>query len=244
MKRISLLIVMFVIFSALMSNAIAEQIMPESILFRSFPWFESEANVKTAVENEGFTPSWYRGVEESARIESWYREFTSFYADLNIYDAGVILRYDNVPVAGYISDMKLSFAYPIENGRVNYDTEVAQFYMAEYRIKDLEDMEGAYTDLVGKISLLYGKPEDNSSFNRIYEKYSPKGSLWTAKDGSLVWVAMYWNSYEEKYDEIKIIYAAPDTDWYSNTLDLQIKSETAANEAAKREENSQNMDGL
>lgn len=226
------------ILSLTMRTGIAESDAPDSILFRGITWYEREDSVKESVESiDGIKSSWYRAVDEKARIESWYQPWKYMYADINVYDAGVILNYENAPVAGYNADLELSFGYAIVDGNVEYHTETSQFYMAKYTIEDLEDFEGAFDGLIEKLSQLYGKPKDKS-----YD--DTKGKLWTAKDGSLVWICMYYNSIDNKYEEIDITYAAPDTDGFLQNLERQIQAETAAGEAQEREQNSSNFDGL
>ena len=241
MKQVisTLLLIVFLI----SVSAVAEE--PDSILFRGIEWFKEESVVKPEIDGiEGIKPSWYKGEEENARIDSWYRQWENMYADVNLENGGVILRYENVSVAGYNCDLKLSFAYAITDDRVSYDMKSAEFYKAEYTIEELEDMEGAYNDLVDKLSQLYGSSEDKSYLNSFDDMTSPKGSIWTAKDGSLVWVGIYYNSFSEVYDTLKIVYAAPDVDGYLTSLDDRIKKETAEGEAIQREENASNFEGL
>ena len=140
-------------------------------------------------------PSWSY-LDKDARIDGWYRQWANMYANDNITNGGVILSYGNASVAGYTASLDLSFIYPINSGKIQYDTGSAQFYKAKYTIDDLEDIEGAYEDLASKLSKLYGASEDKSYFNTLDDKYSPKGTLWMAKDGSLVWLGIYYNSFD------------------------------------------------
>ena len=227
-----------VIVSMTMIVCVAESKTPDSILFRGIPWYEQEQNVKPSIDSiTGIKTSWYRPVYEKARIESWYQPWKYMYADINVHDAGVILNYDNAPVAGYKADLELSFGYSIVNEYVEYHTETAQFYMAKYTIEDLEDFEGAFNNLVDKLTNIYGVPKDKSQGDT-------KGKIWMAKDGSLVWICMYYNTSSKRYDEINITYAAPNTDGFLTVLEKQIQKEAAAGEARKREQNSNNYDGL
>jgi len=218
----------------------------DSITFRGIDWLSPEAEVKAEVEKiEDIKPSFYQPEEENARIDSWYRQWENMYSDYNIEEAGVILRYQNVPVAGYTADLDLSFMYSIdENDGVDYDAKKAQFYMAQYDIQDVEDIEGAFDDISSKLTELYGESEDKSYYNSFDEKTSPKGKVWTASDGSLVWAGIYYNSYDEKYSTLWIVYAAPNTDGMLTELANRITQEAINHEAEQREENASNTGGL
>ncbi len=243
MKRFLVAIVSLVLLISILSSASAET--PETILFRNIPWFESYATVKQRTDSiDGASKSWYKGIDEGARIEGWYRQWSNMYANENVTNGGTILNYDNVAVAGYNSSLQVSFIYPIENNKIKYETEASKFYKAKYKIDDLEDIEGAYSDLVTKLSTLYGTPEDKSYYNTMDKKDSPKGSVWYAKDGSTVWIGIYYNSFKDKYDELSLVYAAPGTNELLIALDEQMKQEAADEEAAQRENNSSNFDGL
>lgn len=224
-------------------TAFAENV--DSIKFRDIDWLKPETEVKEITDKiDGAHESWYMGVEENARIDSWYRQWENMYTDYNIESAGTILRYDDVSVAGYNSELEISFMYPVENGEVIHNTEESLFYMAQYSIVDIEDYESAYEDIVNKLTSLYGTPTDKSYYNTMDELDSPKGSLWTASDGSLVWAGIYYSSYNEKYDACWIVYAAPNTEEMLTSLAEALQNESYLNEASNREENSSNTDGL
>lgn len=242
MKRVMAFVAFLVL---LIGSSLAATETPETILFRSIPWFESYSTVKQNIESiDGITKSWYKGIDEGARIEGWFRQWSNMYATENVTNGGTILNYDNVSVAGYTASLQVSFIYPIENNKIKYETNASQFFKAKYKIEGLEDLEGAYSDLVSKLSTLYGTPEEKSYYNTIDKKDSPKGSVWYAKDGSTVWVGIYYNSYKDKYDELSLVYAAPNTNELLLALDEQMKQEAADEEAAQREQNSSNFDGL
>ena len=243
MKKLVAFLFSFVLVISAISVC-AEGGQPETIQFRGIPWLSDYATVKPQLDGiEGISKSWYKGVEEMARIEGWYRQWSNMYADDNVTDGGVMLRYTDATVAGYKASLTASFIYPIE-GKIAYNTNKALFYKGEYKITDLEDIEGAYNDMVSKFTSLYGAPEDKSYYNSMYKVDSPKGSVWTAKDGSIVWAGIYYNSFNKRYDELWIVYSAPGTTEMLNALSDQIKQEAADAEAAERENNSSNFDGL
>ena len=214
-----------------------------SILFRNIPWFEQEMTVRENLEKkEGLKPI---ELKQNTRIESWFHETVNMWPEFDVEEAGVTLEYYNVSVAGYKARLKLYFAYPIQSGLINYETDSAQFYMAEYLIKDLEDTQSAYDSLVGKLSQLYGSPQEKSYYSEFAgPDPHPKGSLWVAPDDSLVWLALDTGYSSTDHKQIYIFYAAPHTNEYLKQLDAQIKKEASDNEAAEREQNSTNYDGL
>lgn len=226
-------------------NENASSATNKSILFRNIKWYEHCSTVRKTVETEeGLRPSWYNPVDEGARIDSWYRQWKNMYTDVNITNGGVILNYDDVSVAGYIADLSLSFLYPIINNAVSYETDTARFYKAKYKIENLEDFENAFLDIKAKLSTLYGAPEAKSYYNTLEKIEDPKGCVWTAPDGSLVWLGLYYNSYAEKYDELHLVYSAPEVEKILLDLDAQIKKEISEQEKLKRQENTSNFDGL
>lgn len=227
------------------SVCLAETTEPDNILFRGIEWLEPESNVEPAVSAiDGIKPSSYRHLEEGARIDGWYRQWENMYADDNLENGGVMIRYQNAAVAGYNADLTLSFMYPIESGKINYNTASAQFYKAQYSITDIEDYESAYADIVNKLSQLYGNPQNKSFFNSIADRNSPEGSVWTAADGSVVWAAMFYNTYSKKTDTLWITYAAANTEDMFAALEAQMLKEASDAEAIARDENANNFDGL
>lgn len=241
MKKAFLLLIVVLLIGSTVSASAVEQ--PDTILFRSIPWFENRASVRTTMSNiDGIQPGY--GSSDMARIDTWYRQWNNMYADPNITDGGAMSAYKNLKVAGYSASVTLSFVFPIVDGKVLYSADNAQFYKAIYKLDELEDMPAAFDDLTTKLSSLYGTPEDKSYYNSFAGLDTPKAWLWYAKDGSLVFLAMYYDTYSKKYDEVWITYAAPKTDELLNTLIAQIKQEAIEAEEAERLKNSTNTDGL
>ena len=239
----SILFVLFV-FPSFQSMSYAEN-TPKSITFQKFDWLDNYKNVKKVCDNiDGIRKVWLLETEEKATIDTWDNEYENVGSDIAVPEGGVILRYSAIPVAGYTASLKLSFIYPIVDGLIQYDTQSSQFYKAQYSIEDIEDVEGAYNDLKGKLTSLYGSPSDKSYSNWLYGCDSPLGALWTAEDGSLVWLCMYYNVWEEKYDTLRLVYSAPNTNEMLIQLASQIKQETYNMEESSRNDNASNLGGL
>lgn len=215
----------------------------ETITFRGIDWFETFKNVKEVFDKIGDARiDWYSPIKEKVTVSEW--DDTKL-TPIQAREGGVRLIYLDVPVAGYTAETTyLFFTYPVVEGKVQYDTEESQFCKAKYVIGHLADVESAYNDLAEKLSNLYGEPVDHSDYNLISKKDNPKGLLWTADDGSVVWMAIYYNDSWEHLHEIKITYAAPNLADRLNNLNEQIKMEARNSEAEARRENSSNYGGL
>lgn len=219
----------------------------DSITFRDIKWLDSYKNVISVCDKiEGAKPAWIYDLTENARITSWDDTIEHMLDPVPyaVDNGGVVRRYENVPVAGYTADMDLSFIYPIENGKVNTDTNSAQFYKAEYEIKDLEDFRSAYQDLQSKLESLYGPSEDYTYTNILSDTPSKEGRMWKAHDGSLIWMYLDYNMVSEKYYGIYIVYAAPNTNQMIVDLDSFYRQSASNQEAENRTENSSNYGGL
>ena len=217
----------------------------DTITFRDIEWWNSEPKVKKEIEKmDDIKPSLFLPEEENARIDGWYHPWEFIYSEPNVENGGVLLNYDDVNVAGYKADLELYFMYKIKNGLVSRNIKDTSFYQAKYTIDDLEDIDSVFEDITTKLTSKYGEPEDKSYYDHSDDLYSPKGYLWTAGDGSIVWIGMYYNSYDDKYSECWIFYSAPNVDKKLDKLNKQIQNETINEEAARREENASNTDGL
>ena len=243
MKKVLVSVLTFAVMAGFAICAYADK--PDAIAFWGIPWLTQESEVIKTIESiDPVSPM--DSLFEDTTVDGWYREFTSFYADPAVKNGGVSYHsYKGVNVAGYdVTWLKLDFLYRVVDGCVQRNTGTAEFYKAEYIIDELQDVEGAYNDLYDKLTQLYGMSNNKSRSDLISDMLNPQGALWTAEDGSLVWLAMYYNNSKKTYDEIRIVYAAPNTDELLLKLDTQIKGETVAVEKAEREENAGNFDGL
>ena len=240
MKRVCAAVLML----ALMTGLVAYAEQPRTITFRDIPWLESMSEVKPKLAELGFKSSWYMPIEEGARIDTWHNPSRYVYGEPSVENGGVILQYDDVEVAGYFAELELSFMYPVIGCEVKRDLDSAIFYSAEYQIEDLEDMEGAYSGLLEKLTQLYGEPKDGSEYDSRNNRNYLQGAIWTAENGSLVWLAMTYSPSADKYDELRIVYAAPNVDELLIELDKQIKFETSKVEALERDRNVDNFNGL
>lgn len=209
-------------------SVFAEDNAIESFVFRDIPWYSNEPSVMETMKTispGARKPKTY----ENCKLNSMELETIDF--DTRVETGGDLVIYYDVTVAGYdTSLLALQFMYPIMNDTVIDRTSAnAEFYMAQYRIgkNQYENVREVYEDLIVKLGKLYGEgiTLDNTH------------TLWKAEDGSMIGISI-------SYSEIELTYLAPDADVRLNALKVIVDKEVADAEAAEREQNSDNYDGL
>ncbi len=234
MKRI-ISIVLLAILCMTYVSAFADQ--KEAITFRGIDWYTNANDVNATLKAiEGVTAG---SKNDMAGMQGWFRKWE--YSNTNEYvaESGVIQYYSSVPVAGYSAELATYLMYPIVNGKVEYDSNKAEFYMAYYTIKGFEDLYAVFTDLQNKLDKTYGAHVDKS-----YSGGGAEGVLWTAQDGSLVWLMIRQNTVYKNYEYIQLTYFAPNGVDRLNQLAAQIHQEAVDAEKEEREKNADNYDGL
>ena len=232
MKKV-LAVVLFV--ALIMVSVIGASFAEESYTFRNIPWLTTKVDVIEAMNAEGYKVSWKY---DNTTIADWFQTWINITGDYKVAEGGCYLSFKGVKVAGYSASLSTYYWYPIVDGRVQRDNDLAQFYLAEYEIQNIENMDPVYDDLLAKLTSLYGKPETKNSDSSWTDTI---GALWTADDGSLIWLARY-KAYGDT--AVKIWYAAPKTTETLQALEKQIAQETLEAEEAEREKNKTNTDGL
>ena len=219
-------------------NALADQ--PETIRFRDIDWYTDVQSVSAIMKAiPGVSTPWFGAVDNHAKIESWFKKWKYFYTDDAIDNGGVILKFTKVPIAGYSSDVEMSFLYTYNDGKVSYNNQTAEFYMAIYTIDGYSNIYGIYEEVRGKLKEKYGNYVSKSYFDGGLE-----GALWTAKDGSLIWLRVYQNSISQKYQNITITYLASNGEERFKKLSEQIANEKKEQIKKEQEKNANNYEGL
>lgn len=231
MKRVFALVLVFALILGVCGIASAT----DAFTFRGIPWLTSRAEVKNQLSAEGFKAWWD---DKDCGAPDWFQTWSNINGNYVVADGGCNVSYHKVPVAGYTADLNVYFWLPIVNDRVQRDPELAEFYLACYEITDIDNMDPVYDDLLAKLTSLYGTPKNKDSDSSWTDTI---GSLWTADDDSLIWLARY-RAYGDT--KVKIWYAAPKTTETLQALELQIAAEVREAEDAAREENKTNTDGL
>lgn len=230
-KFLSILLLVSLSLTLLVGASSAE----ESFTFRGIPWLTTRADVKDKLSGEGLKAWWD---DKNAAIPDWFQTWSNINGDYTVSEGGCNVAYHGASVAGYTADVNAYFWFPIVEGRVQRDPDLAQFYLATYEVTGIDNMEPVYDDLLTKLTSLYGTPQAKNSDSNWTNTI---GSLWTAEDGSLIWLAQYT---EYGSITVKIWYAAPKTTETLQALETQIANEIREAEDAEREKNKTNTDGL
>ena len=145
-------------------------------------------------------------------------------------DYGVRGTYQGLTVAGYpVKYTEIDYVYPIVDGVVLRNDDLAIFYIGSYKIEDLGDIDAAVLDLVNKLNNLYGE----------YTKQNVQGDcfVWTDINGNIVrlyqWPSTIW-----------IMYYASDTETLLSNIKKADDNEKAQQEELLRIQNQNNTDGL
>ncbi len=146
---------------------------------------------------------------------------------------GIQVLYKNTNVAGYSATIYTRFIFPIEDGIIIRNNDLAQLYEATYWVSnDYIDLPGIYEDLESKLTSIYGIPHDASD-----KKYLKKE--WFDKSGNQISLAASTSTYD-----ITLTYSASDAKERVEALREAITNETILKEQLDRLNNSNNVDGL
>ena len=142
-------------------NNTSKQSTNEEILFRDVPWGTNYIDVTQLLPEF----DWYDMSFDGMRNYSVNEIVTGGvdYFDFNNYNLTLVAQpFSNkeIDVAGYTtSDMELYFAYTPTNGEIIRENSNTALYGATYEIEP-ENLESASTDIINKLTSLYGEPVD------------------------------------------------------------------------------------
>lgn len=200
----------------------------KEILFREIPWGTSYADVDALHPEFGLwnlsgdmyvSPS-----VDAVLVDNHYAGIDFEYGDINI--VGNVMN-GEIEVAGYTtSEMELYFAYVAQDGVLSKTEENSSLYGAKYKFEAM-DLASMSTDLISKLSSLYGEPEkDTEDLDYSGNKYTY--TYWYgANDTELVLKTQDAEEDNELYsDEVVISYA-----WRKGDEILQTASDTLKAEA-------------
>lgn len=179
---------------------------------------------------------WYCTKSQAEQI--WNQK--SSFANSAIYSTHVFelsycieVLYKNTNVAGYSATIDTRFIFPIEDGIIIRNNELAQLYRAAYWISDdYKDLPAIYEDLESKLTSIYGTPHDASD-----KKYFTKE--WSDKSGNQISLSASTSTYN-----ITITYVASDAEERVAAIKEAITNEEIRKEQLDRLNNSNNVDGL
>lgn len=181
----------------------------KEILFRDIPWGMSYTDVDALhPEFELWNisgDSYVSPSVDAVLLDDNYEGIDFEYGDINILANAFN---EEIDVAGYTTkEMELYFAYTINDGTLNKTEQDSALYGATYRFEAL-DLESMSTDLLAKLTSLYGEPEkDTIDSDFMGNKYT--FTYWYgANDTELVLKTRKTKEDRELYsDTISISYA-------------------------------------
>lgn len=183
----------------------------EGITFRDVPWgstrTEAEAILGPASGSRSFV----------------YSGFVTIYPD----GRGLSTYYNDGSVAGYaVPQITLDYVYPVLDGKILRDDNLAIICSGRYVIKDVGDIHAVMDDLTAKLSALYGS-YTQSIYGRLWTDI--KGNTITLQSGDTSVYLLYYPSYRDA-----LLEAAAQA----------IADERAEQEELLRIQNQNNTDGL
>ena len=183
----------------------------DGITFRGVPWgstrLEAEAILGPTSGSRSFV----------------YSGFITIYTD----GRGLSTYYTGGSVAGYaVPEITVDYVYPVLDGRLLRDNNLAVICAGRYVIKDVGDVHAVMEDLTAKLSSLYG------SFTQ-----SIHGRRWTDVRGNTI-------TLDAGDTSVYLLYYPACRDDLLNAAEQAIADERAAQEELLRIQNQNNTDGL
>ena len=200
----------------------------DTYTFRNVPWYSTKAQAESimGLSSSRTSDNIYETIEVIEYPSTRYGEVEG--------NTGIDARYSKLAVAGYQANMYAEFIFPIENGIIIRDPELAQFYMGYYWISnnDYTDIPAVFEDLHTKLTGVYGASMDASTNYHSIRK-------WVDGAGnSIVLIA------STNWNHIAIAYIATGADARVEAMKAAIHEEAVQREELERLNNSTNVDGL
>ena len=221
MKRFVGFFVLLVAICSFVLCCAEEQSQPETLLFRDIPWFETEKNVLISLSSVQTISNPYMSKEY--RISGPFTTIYGMYSSPNIRNGGCAICSSDASMAGYKTRLACEFIYPIVDGHIVRDPELAQFFTAEYTLPQENTdtpLGSVYAELKGKLALLYGEPTTTETTDS-----GTACSYWYGADNSCIYLFVYYNTYHNQYEGLKLSYSAPNAVDLLNSFDEQIQKE-------------------
>ena len=184
----------------------------DGISFRGVPWGSTRKETEDML-----------GVPSSVSSNITVRQGT-----VNTDGIGMQTRYKDWTLAGYpLQYAELNYVYPVVDGDMIRDDDLAVFYLAEYDIWDVGDTTAVIEDLSAKLSKLYGTHV-------------------TGDRGALIWTDQSQNtiSLTTSSNRVYLIYASGQAEGLLSYGRQAIQDERAEQEELLRIQNQDNVDGL
>ena len=200
----------------------------DTYTFRNVPWYSTKAQAESimSLSSSYARDNIYETIEVVKYPSTRYGEVEG--------NTGIDARYSKLMVAGYKAAMYAEFIYPIENGIIIRDPELAQLYMGYYWISDDDytDIPAVYSDLETKLTGVYGSPIDATTEYHSIRK-------WVDGSGNTIVLIASRNMYD-----VAIAYIAAGADARVEEMKTAVHNEALQQEELERLNNSTNVDGL
>ena len=165
-KLVSVILISMMIFCLVAETANADE-----ILFRGLPWYSSMTEVKASFADDSILVD-----EIDEALQVLYSKIDGNMRNISYgitgYPAGWVaysyLEGMDFNVAGYgLSDMMIYCCYGLDENNVDRDINSSRFYLASYTF-NVVDKQGAFDDLKGKLTSLYGSGIENDVESSYY----------------------------------------------------------------------------
>lgn len=185
-----------------------------AICFRGVPWLATKAETEALLGHPSSS--------SKSRVAVPGKDNT-----VNSDGIGIETTYKSWSVAGYTPEKTtLCYVYPVVDGVMLRDDDLALFYLARYNIWDIGDPDAAVEDLKTKLTNLYGAyTTDRQTL------------VWKDEAGNVIRMYFYANRIELTY------YSAEAENRYGQA-NQAIDDERAQQELLNRIQNENNTDGL
>lgn len=204
------------------------------ILFRGIKWYTSKRETEQKLYSEGASSHGILGSSENL-----YRMSATDYSSVTmgsdrVDEGGYRGWYAGISVAGYnVDDTYACYVYPIQDGKIIHDDELAELYFGWYTFKnEYADHQAIYDDLSTKLTSIYGEGDIDST------KYH---TTTTWKDIQGNYIRLLINADK---DYVTLGYMAADGENRLDAMAKALQDEQATIEKEEREKNTSDTSGL
>lgn len=186
--------------------------MKDAILFRDVPWYSTKSEAESIL---GMVGGFHQDMQELPRGAVYQGIGTQVYYD------------GRLNVAGYYPTVRMFYVYPVIDGSLVKDKDLAMFYLAAYKFSPIDygDTESIKNELLVKIKDVYGDP--------------------SYVDGDYYWVDSYGNTLKLFNNTwLQLSYYVHDAVELLEKADYVLDQERAAEEEQQRAMHTYDYEGL
>ena len=201
------------------------------IVFRGVPWYSSRKETETIIRNS----SSRKGPTDIYRMSAIDYDNVTSGSDRVDDLGGCMAHYYNMNVAGWTpSSTYICYIYPIVDGIIIRDDNLAQMYFAYYKFSrgDFADHKALYDDLQHKLNNTYGQGRETVEDYHTWTR-------WYDASGNYIQLLV-----DNDYDYASLGYIASDADQRLDEMQIAIDAEKTAEEQQRIKKNQDNYEGL